>query len=141
MSPQRLQRKRSRGWRKPPGAVIVTRPSRWGNPWRISDGPDGITREEAVRQFAEYLRDRRNPYRAHWYLVDYPSDAEIRAELADRDLLCWCPLPAEGEPDMCHGAVLLAHANGLPGRVGYALGDNPQPWRKTVSVTTVGGLL
>ncbi|OLT13043.1 hypothetical protein BJF79_03850 [Actinomadura sp. CNU-125] len=120
--------------------MIVTRPSRWGNPWRIGEGPDALSREEVVRRFAQYLRDRQGP-RASWYLIDYPSDAEIRANLAGRDLLCWCPLPAEGEPDVCHGAVLLAHANGLPGRVGYAPADNPQPWRKSVTVPTVGELL
>lgn len=35
-----------------------------------------------------------------------------RAELAGHDLACWCPLPACGEPDDCHAAVLLAVANG-----------------------------
>ena len=37
--------------------------------------------------------------------------AAIRAELAGRDLACWCALPAEGEPDICHAAVLLEIAN------------------------------
>ena len=29
--PQRIQRKRTRGWRMPEGAVYVGRPSKWGN--------------------------------------------------------------------------------------------------------------
>jgi hypothetical protein len=35
----------------------------------------------------------------------------VRRELAGKSLACWCPLPAEGEPDICHAAVLLDIAN------------------------------
>ena len=31
--PQRIQLRRTAGWRKPPGAVVVARPTRWGNPF------------------------------------------------------------------------------------------------------------
>jgi len=31
--PDRIQLKRTRGWRLPPGAVVVARPSIWGNPF------------------------------------------------------------------------------------------------------------
>lgn len=34
MSPQRIQRKRTRGWRMPAGVVYVGRPTKWGNPHR-----------------------------------------------------------------------------------------------------------
>ena len=36
--PKRIQRKRTKGWRMPEGAVYVGRPTRWGNPipWRGS---------------------------------------------------------------------------------------------------------
>lgn len=33
--PERIQRKRAKGWRMPTGAVYVGRPSRWGNPFRV----------------------------------------------------------------------------------------------------------
>lgn len=33
MSPQRIQRKRTRGWRMPEGAVYVGRGSKFGNPF------------------------------------------------------------------------------------------------------------
>jgi hypothetical protein len=105
--PERIQRKRARGWRLPEGAKIVDRTSRWGNPWRAVDG---LSREEAVRRFDEFLRRRREG-KGDWYMVAYPSDEEIRAELAGWDLACWCPLPADGEPDVCHAAALLAIAN------------------------------
>ena len=34
-----------------------------------------------------------------------------RIDLRGKDLACWCPLPAEGEPDICHAAELLRIAN------------------------------
>ncbi|WP_030670506.1 DUF4326 domain-containing protein [Streptomyces rimosus] len=135
MSPVRIQRRRTKGWRKPEGAVYVGRGSKWGNPCTqirmpALDGsewereprlgktsgqhhgfrhPDGTTtshlvknatREQAVAMFRDWLEQR-------------PSLADAaRAELAGRDLMCWCPLPEPGQPDHCHAAVLLALANG-----------------------------
>lgn len=46
--------------------------------------------------------------------VGSPDDASIyaiRKELRGHNLACWCPLPAPGEPDHCHAAVLLEIAN------------------------------
>jgi len=50
--PKRIQLKRAKGWRLPHDAAIVSRPTKWGNPFRI--GVDG-TREECVRQFGEWI--------------------------------------------------------------------------------------
>lgn len=36
--PRRIRLERRKGWRKPAGAVVVARPSRWGNPWAVRDG-------------------------------------------------------------------------------------------------------
>lgn len=129
--PERIQLRRMKGWRKPEGAVVVSRPSRWGNPIRIT--PE---RSE---------RDGRRMYRVHgspmdisggpayclietartfavkffeWDLLNgrygdaYPSLGDIRRELAGRDLACWCPLPRSGQPDECHARVLLEIADG-----------------------------
>lgn len=93
-APQRVRLQRRAGWRKPPGAVVVARPSRRGNPFRV--GVDG-DRAECVRRFRQALA-------AGELDVD---EAEVRARLAGRDLACWCPL---GEP--CHADVLLSVANG-----------------------------
>lgn len=35
--PVRIQRRRTRGWRMPPGAVYVGRPTIFGNPWSMQD--------------------------------------------------------------------------------------------------------
>lgn len=46
-------------------------------------------------------------YRQH--LTDWPElVAQARIDLAGVDLACWCALPVDGEPDLCHGAILLA---------------------------------
>ena len=34
MTPKRVQRRRTKGWRKPPNTVYIGRSSKWGNPFR-----------------------------------------------------------------------------------------------------------
>jgi hypothetical protein len=121
-TPRRIQRKRTKGWTMPDGAIYVGRPTRWGNPidWRdypswspehLPDGeldddprriPDAERRRWAVIDFDDALREPRTG-RA----FGYPAADEIRATLAGRDLACWCPLD---QP--CHADVLLELANG-----------------------------
>jgi len=50
IQPKRIQRKRTKGWRMPPNAVYVGRPSRWGNDW-MAVGTDG----EHTRAFPTQL--------------------------------------------------------------------------------------
>lgn len=90
--PRRIKRSRARGWRKPDGAVIVDRTSRYGNPYRV--GVDATDNAEAVEMFRTYLDGRPD-------LV-----AMIRRELRGRDLVCFCDLTLP-----CHADVLLAIAN------------------------------
>lgn len=91
--PTRIQLRRTRGWRKPAGAVVVARPSRWGNPFIISDRQ---TRQQAVDNYRTALLDGRLQN----------SIDRARRELGGRDLACWCPLD---QP--CHADVLLEVAN------------------------------
>ncbi|WP_280245559.1 DUF4326 domain-containing protein [Nocardia abscessus] len=111
--PERIQLRRTAGWCKPPGAVVVARPSKWGNPFTITDAAE-----------AEYENPRRacvSHYRAWLEGHDSYSDTydigrstfdrrwarEHLAELRGKDLCCWCP------PDQpCHADVLLELANG-----------------------------
>lgn len=80
----------------PKGAVYIGRPSKWGNPFVI--GPDG-DREAVVDKFRQWLMQRPDLVEA------------VRAELAGKDLVCFCA------PQRCHGDVLLELANG-PGSEG-----------------------
>lgn len=111
--PRRLQRKRTAGWKAPEGARYVGRGSKFGNPNRItpSEGGWSVVHDNggAVGIFgvkADAHRFAVDAYRHH--LDTHPELVEsARAELAGRDLLCWC---AEGLP--CHGDLLLAAAAG-----------------------------
>ena len=99
MSPKRIQRKRTPGWRLPEGAICVDRSSKWGNPYHIG-APDPmftgniLTAEDAVRMF-------------EWYAVaQLFRDPHHFDALRGNDLACFCPLD---QP--CHADVLLRLAN------------------------------
>jgi hypothetical protein len=89
--PQRFQRSRRKGARLPPSAVVVTRPTKWGNPHALALG-----RAEAVRRYREDLLAGRLGVTVE----------DVKRELRGRDLACYCPLD---EP--CHADVLLEIAN------------------------------
>lgn len=104
--PKRVQMTRHRPWRcDHPDAVIVARPSRWGNPYVVGmthRGQPIETRQDAVDLFANMLAcaDR-----------SFPSNEEIAAQLRGKDLACWCP------PDQpCHADELLRVANQKKGK-------------------------
>lgn len=113
--PVRIQRRRDKGWRKPVDAIIVTRPSVWGNPFPVSDM---FSRTEAVRLYRDLVVNgeawhtdddgmRHRFTRKPKGPLNVPTPEVIRRELAGRDLVCWCPLD---EP--CHADTLLAIARG-----------------------------
>ena len=88
-----------------PDAVIVARPGKWGNPFSVM---------EVGRRYPSLTAEQCHSFAVNEFRTDrvavhpeYPSDAEIRAELAGKDLTCWCKL---SEP--CHADVLLEIANG-----------------------------
>ena len=101
--PDRIQLRRSRGWRKPADAVVVARPTKWGNPFVVGQRIDGVLvrdRAHSVARYRELMAE--SPQRC----------AEARAELAGRDLACWCPLLSpDGSRGPCHADVLLEIAN------------------------------
>lgn len=108
--PVRIQMSRRRPWRaEHPDAVIVARPSKWGNPWRVGD-TGLIETPFRVGEGEVYVReiDITPALAVELYRQAFAPDAEaIRAELAGRDLACWCPLDRP-----CHADVLLDIANG-----------------------------
>jgi len=132
--PQRIQLRRTKGWRKPKDSIIVARPSRWGNwyvvgtaseyrhgkyglgddlmvwtvdKWGHRDGNRwaGFTdRLEAVTFAVDLYR---RSLEATYVDVDGPLNREFYlGELTGHDLACWCPLD---QP--CHADVLLDLAN------------------------------
>lgn len=109
--PARIQRRRTKGWRMPDGAVYVGRGTKWGNPWKPVELSPGRWAAECNGQRNGRFSTREQALA--WCVVGYrafgPSDItpdEVRRELAGRDLACWCPLD---QP--CHADVLLELAN------------------------------
>src|SRR5690554_1957454 len=115
---KRIQRKRTKGWRMPENTVYVGRPSKWGNPFRLTkDGviecyvphrrvpghwidwslTGGFNMEDILELYERWLNRELLAY------VHIPPDVE---ELRGKDLACWCK---EGEP--CHGDVLIEYLN------------------------------
>lgn len=105
MMPERIQLKRTKGWRMPGNTVKVDRTTKWGN--RFVPGkpiPFGPLKGAIVK-------DKRHAfvlYRSFAPLNDTLIRA-AQAELAGKNLACWC----EKHPyeDECHAAVLLQIAN------------------------------
>lgn len=115
--PQRIQRKRTRGWRMPPDTVYVGRPTRWGNPFYPGSGMSmgGVT-ENGSLIFPCATRARC----VHWYAIRLEDIRQVRPEEIDallaplrgKNLACWCPLiDTDGQPVPCHADVLLRLAN------------------------------
>lgn len=97
MTPQRIQQRRVKGWRKPENTVSVARPGKWGNPVKRGDLWCSIpanTNAELVAAFRSLCAE--NPA-----YVDH-----ARTNLRGKNLMCFCPLD---QP--CHADVLLELAN------------------------------
>ncbi len=135
MSPRRIQRKRTKGWRMPlcscgcgKPARYVGRPTKWGNPFKVSSGtktsgtvygpgyfdgaPDcayiSAAGGENIRKHLQSEACRIYRQTIESLDVTWPKITvdDIRRELAGHDLACWC---APGKP--CHADVLLELAN------------------------------
>lgn len=126
--PERIQLRRTLGWRKPEGAIVVARPGKFGNPYTIkmmqqridavlealgevdTDLDARVMAVEAFRCDLKYGPD--SPwwwFGPHVQMIRIAGDLE---ELRGHDLACWCPLIDErGQPVPCHADVLLGAAN------------------------------
>jgi len=90
---KRIQRKRTLGWRLPDNAIIVSRPTRWGNPFTLRDH----TLEESLELYRGYIRGM------------IAADPLFLEALRGYDLACWCPLSQN-----CHGDILLEFLYRIP---------------------------
>lgn len=110
--PERIQLRRTKGWRMPPNTVKVDRSTRWGNQFYAGDYAEDAKaltrelptkgererwmREMAAEAFAEWIRDEAT---AEW-------KAAARTALRGKNLACWCP-----KHNYCHADVLIELAN------------------------------
>ena len=128
ITPRRIQRKRTKGFRlqdasaNPNGVIYVGRPTKWGNPFWHAQRFHGV--ELALSLYRQMAKGCWNPnlvtaiptadtiYESHceWLKRAGPATKiteHIRYELRGKDLACWCPLD---QP--CHADILLELANG-----------------------------
>lgn len=91
MKPKRVQLRRTKGWRLPPNTVVVSRPTKWGNPFR--------TGNRLHDAFMHHLWLNANPNQ-------WREREMARRELCGKNLACWCPLNGP-----CHADNLLKAAN------------------------------
>lgn len=114
MTPQRIQMTRQHGWRAAnPDAIIVARPTAYGNPFRV--GHRQTIRLRSGDPFELIITSPAKAVDAYrlWLLHDIdipalerPSRTRITEELAGHDLACWCH-----RDNPCHADVLLDLAN------------------------------
>lgn len=100
IEPIRVQLSRKRGWRMPPNTVSVARPTKWGNPFKVTPERSQLSAVGAFRTWLAVdgctagIQERKK-----WVL-------EHLEELRGKNLACWC------KPNSaCHADVLLAIAN------------------------------
>ena len=87
---KRIQRKRTRGWRTPENCIYVGRPTKWGNPFPLSN----YTLEESLKRYRSWLENK---------LKENPHFLD---ELKNKDICCWCTLDQK-----CHGDIILEFQN------------------------------
>ncbi len=100
--PKRIQRKRTRGWRMPAGAIYVGRPTKWGNHIKVGD----YGKSPQARRTAHWLAVLDFEKSIEWNPEGEAYKEAARRELRGHDLACFCRLD---EP--CHADVLLRIAN------------------------------
>jgi len=120
---KRIQRKRTKGWRMPENTISVTRPGKWGNPFKVgtylnawgkafiaiklTDKPeeihkiyqsglfdDKITLEKSLQWYEMWLK---------WMIAEKKLDI---SRLKGANLSCWCKLT-----EKCHADILLKLAS------------------------------
>lgn len=118
--PARVLHRTVKGWKTPGDTIVISGASRFRNPFTFAMAYElGYAREgdtEAARQatysaFQEWINGNRSMWdsdegrRAHRKILDgLPG-------LRGKNIACRCPLPPEGQPDYCHGVILLRRAN------------------------------
>lgn len=103
---ERIQRKRTKGWKMPENTIYVGRPTKWGNPFKV--GKHFIPTDEIIL----------NPFNPKWenckdidqclQLYKEHLERELKykrlnlEELRGKNLACFCSLSCK-----CHVDILL----------------------------------
>lgn len=99
---KRIQRKRTKGWKMPEGAVYVGRPSVWGNPFSVEEF--GV--DKALELHANWISGNAMEITPRILEIVGSRERPSLSALVGKDLACWCPLDRP-----CHADILLKLAN------------------------------
>jgi len=120
LAPVRFQRSRAKGYKTPENTIYVGRPTKFGNPFRLSkggwiecystqrnilnpwilwSGTNGFTLTDVVELYEQWLTGVTKAS----YLPQVPDISVLKG----KNLACFCPL---NKP--CHADVLLRLSNG-----------------------------
>lgn len=115
---KRIQRSRKKGSKLPPNTVCVTRPGRWGNPWKLDERTTAAVcvasfRRCLLRALNGWEREDSDPWGKPvtaevWQ--HFERMAERLPEVRGKNLACWCKIVESVSP-LCHADVLLELAN------------------------------
>lgn len=98
MTPQRIQRKRTKGWKAPANTLNATRPGAHGNPYPMESEESESEREKCISDFVDYLDKMETKYPKIY--------AALLAEVHAADyIMCWCPLDKP-----CHVDIWIKRA-------------------------------
>lgn len=98
MTLKRIQLKRSKGWRKPENTKVVSRPTKYGNPFNWQELG---SKDKAVEMFKDWLNGEIEVYQDKRQVI-----LDSLPELKGKNLACWCKAD-----ESCHADVLLELAN------------------------------
>ncbi len=121
MKQQRIQRKRTKGWRMPEGAKYCGRPTIWGNPFQDQEDMVYVCAKHRRKILDPWIyysikTPKTNAYTLFRDMLMNPNSHEVEPEIRerfvdmrinigliqDKDLACFCPLD---QP--CHCDALL----------------------------------
>lgn len=112
-TPQRIQLRRTKGWRMPGNTVRVCRPGPWGNPFKVFKGSVNGAEIWSVTTSAGPVpvgskRDAQELAVKYFVMIAdcQPDFVEECRKLTGKNLACWCAI---GDP--CHADIILAIAN------------------------------
>lgn len=124
---ERIQLSRRKGWRMPPNTVMVSRPTKWGNPWPVDHegtaihcltmGLDGGDKKDRAASAVDLYRRWLTGGKVNELVAAFlaippgppPALRHIQRDLRGKNLACWCPLDGP-----CHADVLIELANQEP---------------------------
>lgn len=99
VTPRRVQRKRTKGWKMSENTVCVTRPGKWGNPFdtatEFAEAIECCSIEDGIPRWMDEEKGKR----IMWMVIHM-------TDLRGKNLACFCSLDK-----LCHADHLLAWAN------------------------------